>query len=99
MQQFLFVHFSTTLHNLTHTQTQNKHAATISHAAHMQGDFGCRAADGEDAALLQPGLTRSDSGLMCHPPPHPTPGSPRPVVPAALRAVVLRVAAGLLTLP
>lgn len=50
----------------------------------MQGDFGCRAPDGESAALLQPELTRSDSGLL---------------VPATLRAVVLRVATGLLTLP
>lgn len=63
----------------------------------MQGDFGCRAADGEAAALLQSEPTRSDSGLMCHP--HPPHGSPRSVVSAALRAVVLGVAAGLLTLP
>lgn len=92
-QQFLSF---CSLHSTTlHTQTQNKCTATIRHAAHMQGDFGCRAPDGEAAALLQPELTRSDSGLMCH---TPTSG-PRSVVPAALRAVVLCVAAGLLTLP
>lgn len=57
---------NTTFYNFT--QTQNKHTATIRHAARMQGDFGCRAPDGEAAALLQPELTRSDSGLMCQPP-------------------------------
>lgn len=38
----------------------------LTHAVHMQGDFGCRAADGEATALIQPALGGSDSKLGRH---------------------------------
>lgn len=83
MKPFLSLLITHENHNLqlcTHKHKTN----TVTLAAQTQGDFGCHAPDGEGAALLQPELTRSDSGLL---------------VPAALRAVVLHVATGLLTLP
>lgn len=79
----------------TYTQTQNKHTVTLRHTVHIQGDFGCRATDGEAAALVQPALTRCDSRLVCH----GTLAVRGPLVLTTLLAEVLCLAAGLLTLP
>lgn len=83
MKPFLSLLITHENHNLQLCIHKHK-TNTVTLAAQTQGDFGCHAPDGEGAALLQPELTRSDSGLL---------------VPAVLRAVVLHVATGLLTLP
>ena len=84
-------------HTHTHTQTQaqDKHTVTLRHTVHIQGDFGCRATDGEAAALVQPALTRCDSRLVCH----GTLAVQGPLVLTTLLAEVRCLAAGLLPLP
>lgn len=49
----------------THTSHRNthRHTLTLRHTFYVQGDFGCRATDGEATDLVQPALSRSDSRL------------------------------------
>lgn len=93
------------IHTHTHTHEQghwhahiahtHKHTLPLRHTAYIQGDFGCRATDGEATALFQPALSRSDSRLGCH----RTLAVQGPLMPTALLPLILRLAPVPLTPP
>lgn len=74
---------------------RHSHTLPLRHKAYIQGDFGCRATDGEATALVQPALSGSDSRLGRH----STLADQRPLMPTSLLPIILSLAPGLLTPP
>lgn len=90
---FISAHPLALMHTDTDTDTFHIHTLPLRHTAYIQGDFGCRATDGEATALVQTGLSGSDSRLGRH----CTLADQRPLMPTSLLPIKLSLAPALLT--